>query len=875
MKRTKRIITFMSLLLTCLFVHAQGYMYIYQSDGKMLKYPVAAVDSITFFQKYAVQPVEVDLGLSVNWASFNVGAEVPEGYGDYFAWGEVEEKEVYSQDTYMKPSLDDSGILEKKNDAASVHYGDEWRMPTNKECDELKKNCIMTKTTLNGVVGYKFQSKIDGYTDKFIFLPAAGHMNDAELKHAGTGGRYWSSYNGYLYIFGHDLSDSEESESEWGWLNYSGVDYWGGSIRPVCTNKKYVPVTGISLEQTLVCTAVGKKVILNGTITPANATNNVIFVPNGYISATDGRFSYEYEAKSLGKQSMTFGTNDGQSATCIIYVYESDDPEVMAKQDEEMLYDSFARNVASRGAAFLYVPLRAQYNLMGDDVYGAGSFYDDNQFMSDLDNYTFDESSEIVRNTYSGFYNAILDANILIAAHANATDAAGKKAVAEARTLRAYMYMMLAIGWGTPPLVESVVIDEGSLYNCDKDPVRKLTHKELLEWCAKECEASLDDLDERASTEDKEGAYKVTKGFAYSVAGKAYLFAGEYSKAKDVLQKVIDSGKYALVDGEKYWENFHIEGDGNEEKIFEPNLEYDPAVGAWGGPNQKSTWMEANLWNWRSDHFINAPHKVYTGGADGWGGLGVPQWFGDEFFANDGHSYRFDATLKRIDDAVFNMMYARDDINDMTLEQKKASREIGISETRSGLYGQSFYLPFKQLIRGEDTQGGVYGNNVRLNNYTIMRYAEVLLMYAEVCLQTNDADGAKTVINKIRTRAGISELASVNMDILKKEKSYELWLEGCRWADIIRWGDTDRIKKSGQSVPSLFDKMFRDPQADDDNVQWLDGDNTQRFYTVDTHDPLIKYGSDGVGFKEGKHELLPYPQNVIDSNPNLTQNPGW
>lgn len=369
---------------------------------------------------------------------------------------------------------------------------------------------------------------------------------------------------------------------------------------------------------------------------------------------------------------------------------------------------------------------------------------------------------------------------------------------------------------------------------------------------------------------------KVTKGFAWALAGKAYLFAKQYDKAKTALKKVIDSKKYDLVPGEKYADNFHIEGDANEEKVFEINFEYNTGKSNWGGMIQRSSWMETNYWNWRFDHFVVSPNKVYCGGADGWGGLGVPQWFGDEFHENDGdHSYRLNATLKRIDDAVYHMSYGKKEIDKMTDEQKKTSDKIGINDPVQGLYGNSTWLPFKQVMRASDTQGKKYGDNIRLNNYLVMRYAEVLLNYAEACIQTGDLDEAKKYINKIQERAGSKTVSeTVNMDVLKKEKSYELWLEGCRWFDIMRWNDTkakERLTKAGTVVPHLFDKVFRAPKADDQNVTWEYGSEANsRFYTTNTPETNFK-----VGFKEGKHEFFPYPQTVLDKNPNLQQNPGW
>ena len=516
-------------------------------------------------------------------------------------------------------------------------------------------------------------------------------------------------------------------------------------------------------------------------------------------------------------------------------------------------------------------------------MYAAGSNFGDNDFMAQLDEFRLDSGNQVVDHFYSNLFQVNYACNLVIDNFKDGLPDGGptattKRVVAEARVMRAYIYFLLTALWNTPPLIDHVISD-GLPYNSDKDPDNPMSHDDLFKWVASECEAAVNDLDERKSPSDKDGAVKVTKGFAWALQGKALLFVKDYSGAKAALKKVIDSGKYALVPGDRYWENFHIEGDANEEKVFETNIEFNSGLGAWGGIIQRSTWMEANIWSWRVDHFVAAPHLVYQGGADGWGGLGVPQWFGDEFFANDGHSPRFDATLKHVDDAIYGMEYGDavvdeatgKSVNELTLEQKKASTAIGIGDVKDGLYGQSFWLPFKQMVRATDC--GSYGNNVRLNNGVIMRYAEVLLLYAEACLQSGDSAQGAWAVNQIRNRAGLSTLASVDMNVLKKEKSYELWLEGSRWLDILRWGDLDKVKQAGQNVPKLFDKLYRAPQASDQNVTWENGSEANsRFYTVSTHEAIdAKYT---VGFQE-KHRFFPYPTSVMDKNPNLVQNPGW
>ncbi len=136
-------------------------------------------------------PEIVDLGLSVKWASYNLGASAPEGTGYYFAWGETTPKTEYNWETYKfcngtmssinKYNLTDNITeLEADDDAATVNLGDMWRMPTSIEIDELldQQKCEWVWTSLNGVDGYEVRSKINGNS---IFLPAAGQDCDATV----------------------------------------------------------------------------------------------------------------------------------------------------------------------------------------------------------------------------------------------------------------------------------------------------------------------------------------------------------------------------------------------------------------------------------------------------------------------------------------------------------------------------------------------------------------------------------------------------------------------------------------------------------------------------------------------------------------------
>ena len=531
----------------------------------------------------------------------------------------------------------------------------------------------------------------------------------------------------------------------------------------------------------------------------------------------------------------------------------------------------------------IYTPAKVLANHPGDDVNYAGGNYGDHEFGGSIDEFRYLHTPEAINVHYRGLYLSIYKDNLVLSYFPNPATTFQRQAVAEARVLRAYNFFLLACYWGQPPFVDELLAGDAIPANSE------MTQKEYFEWVAKQCEEALPDLIERSSQDDKNGAYRVTKGFANALAGKAYMFAGKYEEAKAALKKVIDSGKYDLVSGDDYLNLFHVEGDGCKEKIFEVNLRYNAAANDWSfgsglGFMQHSTWMEANCFNWRAGNFAVSPCTVYCGGQDGWGSIGVPLWFGKEFYENDGDSKRFKSTLIHIDDLVYmtsgidGLKYANDDLNNMSLEEKKKSTEIGIKDITQGLYGQSFWLPLKNIMRGSDTNdGGVHGANLRLNNIIVMRYAEVLLNYAECCLQTGDNASAKTYINKIQERAGSKTISgSVDMEVLKKEKSYELWFEGCRFQDILRWNDQkgiEHLKQAGSAVPHLFDKLFRQPEASDVNVIWENGtEANSRFYMVHTHE--AKDAGFEVGFQE-KHRLFPYPQTIMDMNPNLVQNPGW
>ncbi len=193
----------------------------------------------------------VDLGLpsGTKWATCNVGADTPEGYGDYFAWGETATKETYNWSTYRYSNggegyneltkycnnaefgyngfTDALTTLEVADDAAAVNWGSGWRMPTRNEMNELFNNCTHEWVTQNGVNGRKFT----GSNGNSIFIPATGRRLDGSLDFDGFYGDYWSSS---LYDSSPDLTWGLDFDL-YGNYNVYGIDRsYGFPVRPVC-----------------------------------------------------------------------------------------------------------------------------------------------------------------------------------------------------------------------------------------------------------------------------------------------------------------------------------------------------------------------------------------------------------------------------------------------------------------------------------------------------------------------------------------------------------------------------------------------------------------------------------------------------------------
>lgn len=249
--------------------YAATFMQVVTNDGSIVEYNVENVSEVNFVKKEVVVPQDttpssnhsyVDLGLPSGtlWATYNIGATKPEEYGDYFAWGETEPKDVYDWSTYKyaKASgawdldsltkynfgnyydgvVDSLSTLLPEDDAATVNWGSEWRMPTNEEQRELLDECYVVWTDsyngreVRGIIVYKAKSAEDkgefvgswqtpsedySTSDSHVFFPAAGYRGGSDVYLVGSLGGYWSSSLYEKYEYGARYLYFNEKDAFW------------------------------------------------------------------------------------------------------------------------------------------------------------------------------------------------------------------------------------------------------------------------------------------------------------------------------------------------------------------------------------------------------------------------------------------------------------------------------------------------------------------------------------------------------------------------------------------------------------------------------------------------------------------------------------
>ena len=299
-------------------------------------------------------PEAIDMGLSVKWASFNLGATKPEEYGDYFAWGETEPyyesldpliwrngkengydwasykwcmgswnsltKYCTKSDYGYNGFTDDKTVLDPEDDAAHVNLGGKWRMPTHNQWVELVEKCTWKWTQENGVNGWLVTSNLNG---NIIFLPATGFLDRAKLFYDGQHLCYWSStlceanhtYDAQC-VGGEPNGVGSGSEGNW---RCDGIP-----VRPVYGDPLDIPVEDVILDKTEQDLIVGRSTTLVATVLPSYATDNSVSWSSSNESVATVSSTGIVTGVAKGSTIITVTTVDGgKTATCRVTVSEA------------------------------------------------------------------------------------------------------------------------------------------------------------------------------------------------------------------------------------------------------------------------------------------------------------------------------------------------------------------------------------------------------------------------------------------------------------------------------------------------------------------------------------------------------------------------
>ena len=389
--------------------------------------------------------------------------------------------------------------------------------------------------------------------------------------------------------------------------------------------------------------------------------------------------------------------------------------------------------------------------------------------------------------------------------------------LAEAKFMRGFFYYTLAQHYGNVPVLLAPPSPTDYPANTPQAQVYEQAAKDFMEATV--------DLPAVYGNVDKGRA---TKGAAYAMAGKAYMQLRKYQEAKDAFEWLVEgAGKvnYALVSN--YRDNFIETAENNSESVFEfqnaanPIDSYDDDAGD-GNPN--NTPDKLNYGSSIPPFFAPRPIGFTDGQAKRWvvNELHAERTVSNQRDPRIAASFLYDSTNEAGPNATLVYGQTWSSLN----YSNDPNDPIGVATNRTVYY--------RKLLDDATMNGEVFHSG---NNYRYVRYADVLLLYAEALNALGQTAAAYPYVDRVRQRAGLATLTVAKPGLtqtqflaqLKHERVTELAGEGHRWEDLQRWGDLG---------PALA-----------------------------AHDPAF------ANFVVGKHELLPIPTFDRDKNPNLAQNP--
>lgn len=468
-------------------------------------------------------------------------------------------------------------------------------------------------------------------------------------------------------------------------------------------------------------------------------------------------------------------------------------------------------------------------NSLDDDHYtGGGSFADATNQYQEAGNYNVTSNDFAMKIVYKGIYGVIYHCNLILEKIPETDDPGINRVKAEANFLRALAMFDAVRWWGTPPLPDHLLSQ--SEYYQSNNPT-----DESIKWVLARMKEAADALPAISGMgQQKAFGARISKHAARAYRGKVGLWYGQKFNDKEILAEavedlkfVVNSNLYGLVD-----DMFILErkaGDFCKEYLFEHNAAEDD--GFPGNPQNDLR----QLWTGWPDR-IAGPKALYPG----WGWNAVSKEFGEFLLEHEGGAEkpRFKSTIHTYEQ-VLAMEYA-DGVTP------------GVSSM--GICHNAGYFTYRGIAFQEDLYDLAGFWKYSSANASMLRYAEVLLLYAEAkFLVDGDADGTGLkALNEVRRRAQIPEVSALTYQIIKDERRAELFCEQERYFDLVRWGDAaTALKDKGKVYYQFFGYK---PGTTEWDVREVKGN--------------------GNGWQD-KYELLPFPFEQLAANPNLKQNPGW
>jgi hypothetical protein len=443
------------------------------------------------------------------------------------------------------------------------------------------------------------------------------------------------------------------------------------------------------------------------------------------------------------------------------------------------------------------------------------------------------QSNGLISNFWQYRYKGILRCNIVISKMAEAPIAdEAKKArlIAEAKFLRAFYYFELVKNFGGVPIVETFAMPD------EIQGVTRNTEEEVYLFIEKDLEEAAAVLPQRSSQSDSEIG-RATRGAALGLLGKVSVYQSKWAEAKETLKTLIDEGEYALLDN--FGDVWDVDHDNSVESLFEVQFTYD-GVYALGGSLP-----------------IVAGNRS-GGDQDGWA-WGLPSANLENAYVEAGDSERLRWTIIRHGATEIAGEPDFEEVIELQGDQNgDGSYAVDPSKHKSARLMRKYYIPLAK--RPE-----VFNTDKVPLNHRLLRYADILLLYAEACNETNDDVAARAALNQVRRRVDLSDVTAGGNDLrrlIRAERRLELAFEQNRLYDIRRWRDDNgkKVMSNLMGENGTFVKWNNNP-ATRDAFEW----ENQR-----------ESSDKGSTYREDRDLLFPVPlYEITMSNGSITQNPGW